>query len=91
MKKNIVDWAGEARGSSDVMFTRLCILERSYIDDLENKVEIWNSTMMKTILGRMDIEDCVMALVYECANKDCRLTDIIEKVLISKKEEYSKD
>ena len=86
MKKNVIDWAGEARGTSDVVFTRLCNLERNYVQSLSD-----NSEVMKTILNTMDIEDCVMALVYKCEQENKKLVDILEEVLTIKKEYYSKD
>jgi hypothetical protein len=91
MKKNVIDWAGEARGTSDVVFTRLCNLERNYVQSLSDNSEVWQSTMMKTILNTMDIEDCVMALVYKCEQENKKLVDILEEVLTIKKEYYSKD
>ena len=43
------------------------------------------------ILNTMDIEDCVMALVYKCEQENKKLVDILEEVLTIKKEYYSKD
>jgi len=78
-------WNGEARGCSDVMFTRLRINERDRVNAETDVASVWNSRMMGTYLNSLKIEDCVMALVYECENNNRNLVDILEEVLIEKR------
>ena len=78
-------WNGEARGCSDVMFTRLRINERDRVNAETDVASVWNSRMMGTYLNSLKIEDCVMALVYECEKKNRNLVDILEEVLIEKR------
>lgn len=64
-------WNGEARGCSDVMFTR--------IQNLMRKNEV------KGKYG--NLFDAVLSLVTHCEKNDKRLTDILEDVYLQLKEE----
>jgi hypothetical protein len=85
MAKKSDVWNGEARGCSDVMFTRIRITERDRVSAEEDVASVWNSRMMGTYLGSLDIQDCVMALVYDCEINNRNLVDIFEEVLIEKR------
>lgn len=62
-------WNGEARGCSDVMFTRIQILMRKH------KIKGRYS----------NLHDSVMSLVTYCEEQDKRLTDVLEDVYIELK------
>lgn len=64
-------WNGEARGCSDVMFTR--------IQNLVRKQGI------KGEYG--NLFDAVLSLITHCEENDKRLTDILEAVYLQLKEE----
>lgn len=92
MKKNVIDWAGEARGTADVVFTRLCNLERSRVTTETNLNDIWNSRMLSTLYTHhMNVEDCVMCLVYKAETEDKKLVDILEEILINRREKVLKN
>ena len=64
-------WNGEARGCSDVMFTRIQNLMRKH----GTKGEYGN------------LFDAVLSLVTHCEENDKRLTDILETVYLQLKED----
>ena len=64
-------WNGEARGCSDVMFTRIQNLMRKQ--------------KLKGKYG--NLFDAVLSLVTYCEKNDKRLTDILEDVYLQLKEE----
>ena len=64
-------WNGEARGCSDVMFTRIQNLMRKQ--------------KLKGKYG--NLFDAVLSLVTHCEKNDKRLTDILEDVYLQLKEE----
>ena len=64
-------WNGEARGCSDVMFTRSQNLMRKQ--------------KLKGKYG--NLFDAVLSLVTHCEKNDKRLTDILEDVYLQLKEE----
>ena len=68
-------WNGEARGCSDVMFTR--------IQNLMRKQEI------KGKYG--NLFDAVLSLVTYCEENDKRLTDILENVYLQLKEDSNEE
>ena len=90
MKNSKVDWAGEARGISDVVFTRLRAEERSYINSLTTDADIWTATMTQTLIREMELDDCVLALVYQCERNNRKLVDVLEEVLVSRREYYKR-
>lgn len=82
-------WNGEARGCSDVVFTRLGILEEDYSRSCTSVEATWNRRMMQTIYFDMDIESSVMSLIYQCKKQNVKLVDLLTGVYLSKKEEYN--
>lgn len=68
-------WNGEARGCSDVMFTRIQNLARKQ----GTKGEYGN------------LFDAVLSLVTHCEENDKRLTDILEAVYLQLKEDANEE
>ena len=90
MKSSKVDWAGEARGISDVVLSRLRTEERIYVNSVTTDSDVWTATMTQTLSRSMKLEDCVMALVYECEINNRELVDVIEEALVSRREHYKR-
>lgn len=89
-KSSKVDWAGEARGISDVVFARLRTEERIYVNSVTTASDVWIATMTQTLSRSMKLEDCVMGLVYECEINNRELVDVIEEALVSRREHYKR-
>lgn len=86
--KGVATWDGEALGTSDVMFTRLSILERDYVESRTDVGQVWLCRRDSTCYYEMNIHNCVMALVYESFKTGKTLQNIMEEILVMKKEEY---
>lgn len=83
MNSSKVYWA-------DVVFSRLRTEERIYVNSVTTDSDVWTATMTQTLSRSMKLEDCVMALVYECEINNRELVDVIEEALVSRREHYKR-
>ena len=80
MKKRLVVWYAVVIGAVGTM------LHYGVTTDSD----VWTATMTQTLSRSMKLEDCVMALVYECEINNRELVDVIEEALVSRREHYER-